>query len=327
MQDHDAEVINNQRKRRKRIGRIRNGIIFTIAGWIIISMILIAVLFVHVIKIQHKLDQIVTVSTVEQTQQENAQKPESTGESVYTDVTEATETKSDYDPVTPPATGISEEDNLASEGDVHKVYLTFEDGPSENTGAILDILAQYNVQATFFVVGKEDEDSQELYKRIVEEGHTLGMHSYSNKYSQIYQSKDAFEEDFNRLRDELYQVTGVESIYYRFPGGSSNQISNVPMSDFIHYLNEQGVIYYDWNISAGDAASNAYSAEEIVANVVDDVVKYKTSVVLLHDASDKSTTVEALVPMIEALNEMGAEILPIDEDTSVIQYVKADSID
>ena len=327
MQDHDAEVINNQRKRRKRIGRIRNGIIFTIAGWIIISMILIAVLFVHVIKIQHKLDQIVTVSTVEQTQQENAQKPESTGESVYTDVTEATETKSDYDPVTPPATGISEEDNLASEGDVHKVYLTFEDGPSENTGAILDILAQYNVQATFFVVGKEDEDSQELYKRIVEEGHTLGMHSYSNKYSQIYQSKDSFEEDFNRLRDELYQVTGVESIYYRFPGGSSNQISNVPMSDFIHYLNEQGVIYYDWNISAGDAASNAYSAEEIVANVVDDVVKYKTSVVLLHDASDKSTTVEALVPMIEALNEMGAEILPIDEDTSVIQYVKADSID
>lgn len=327
MQDHDAEVINNQRKRRKRIGRIRNGIIFTIAGWIIISMILIAVLFVQVIKIQHKLDQIVTVSTVEQTQQENAQKPESAGESVYTDVTEATETKSDYDPVTPPATGISEEDNLASESDVHKVYLTFEDGPSENTEAILDILAQYNVKATFFVVGKEDEDSQELYKRIVEEGHTLGMHSYSNKYSQIYQSKDAFEEDFNRLRDELYQVTGVESVYYRFPGGSSNQISNVPMSDFIHYLNEQGVIYYDWNISAGDAASNAYSAEEIVANVVDDVVKYKTSVVLLHDASDKSTTVEALAPMIEALNEMGAEILPIDEDTSVIQYVKADSID
>ena len=94
-----------------------------------------------------------------------------------------------------------------------------------------------------------------------------------------------------------------------------------------YYLNEQGVIYYDWNVSAGDAASNAYSSEEIVANVMDDVVKYKTSVVLLHDASDKSATVEALAPLIEALNEMGAEILPIDQDTSVIQYVKADSID
>ena len=310
MQDKDTEAINNQRKRRKRIGRIRNGIIMTIAGWIILSMILIIVLFVQVIKIQHKLDNIVTVSSKEQVQRENAQKPESAGESV-----------------TPPATGILEEENLAGDGDIHKVYLTFEDGPSDHTGEILDILAQYDVKATFFVVGKEDEESQALYQRIADEGHTLGMHSYSNKYSQIYQSDEAFEEDFERLRDELYQVTGVNSIYYRFPGGSSNQISNVPMSDFIHYLNEQGVIYYDWNVSAGDAASNAYSSEEIVANVMDDVVKYKTSVVLLHDASDKSATVEALAPLIEALNEMGAEILPIDEDTSVIQYVKADSID
>ena len=327
MQDKDAEAINNQRKRRKRIGKIRNGIMITIAGWIILSMILIIVLFVQVIKIQHKLDNIVTVSSEEQIQQENAQKPENAVESVYTNVTEATEEQRSYTPVTPPATGISDEENLAGEGDVHKVYLTFEDGPSENTEAILDILERYQVKATFFVVGKEDEESKALYQRIVEDGHTLGMHSYSNKYSQIYQSDEAFEDDFNRLRDELYQVTGVESIYYRFPGGSSNQISNVPMSDFIHYLNEQGIIYYDWNISAGDAASNAYSSEEIVANVMNDVVKYKTSVVLLHDASDKSTTVDALAPLIEALNEMDAEILPIDEDTSVIQYVKADSIE
>ena len=99
------------------------------------------------------------------------------------------------------------------------------------------------------------------------------------------------------------------------------------MDYFIHYLNTQGIIYYDWNVSAGDGASTAYTSEEIVENVTDDVVKYKTSVVLLHDASDKSATVEALAPLIEALNEMGAEILPIDEDTSVIQYVKADSID
>jgi peptidoglycan-N-acetylglucosamine deacetylase len=72
MQDKDTEAINNQRKRRKRIGRIRNGIIMTIAGWIILSMILIIVLFVQVIKIQHKLDNIVTVSSKEQVQQENS---------------------------------------------------------------------------------------------------------------------------------------------------------------------------------------------------------------------------------------------------------------
>ena len=60
---------------------------------------------------------------------------------------------------------------------------------------------------------------------------------------------------------------------------------------------------------------------------MDDVVKYKTSVVLLHDASDKSATVEALGPLIEALEGMGAQILPIDEDTQVIQYVKADTVE
>ncbi|MCM1086818.1 MAG: polysaccharide deacetylase family protein, partial [Muribaculaceae bacterium] len=71
--------------------------------------------------------------------------------------------------------------------DIHKVYLTFDDGPSSNTGRILDILAEYDVKATFFVVGKEEEEYQALYNRIVEEGHTLGMHSYSHKYGEIYQ--------------------------------------------------------------------------------------------------------------------------------------------
>ena len=153
------------------------------------------------------------------------------------------------------------------------------------------------------------------------------MHSYSNKYSVIYESQEAFEEDYKKLRDYLFEVTGVEAKYYRFLGGSSNSVSNVPMSDFIHYLNGEGVIYYDWNVSSGDAASNAYSAEEIVANVTNDVVKYKTSVVLLHDADVNGTTAEALAPLIESLQNMGAEILPIDEDTSVIQYVKADTVE
>ena len=227
--------------------------------------------------------------------------------------------------VTASASGIDETDNLAQDGDVHKVYLTFDDGPSENTDAILDVLSEYDVKATFFVVGKEDEASAAIYQRIVDEGHTLGMHSYSNKYSLIYQSEDAFEADFHQLQDYLYEVTGEKSRYYRFPGGSSNQISNVPMSSLIRFLNSEDVVYYDWNVSAGDAANAAYTPEELVENVVSDVSKYKTSVVLLHDSEDKSTTVEAVEPLIEALQDMDAEILPIDEDTQVIQYVKADS--
>ena len=206
------------------------------------------------------------------------------------------------------------------------VALTFDDGPSSNTAAILDTLAQYNVKATFFVIGNESDEMKTVYQRIVDEGHTLGMHSYSNSYSKIYSSPEAFGKDVAKLNAYLKEITGEESKYYRFPGGSNNEISNADMSEFIHVLNEKQITYFDWNVSAGDTASD-YSAQDIVTNVTEGVSKYKTSVVLLHDGDDKSTTVEALGPLIEALQKMKAKILPIDENTNVIQYIKADSVE
>ena len=71
--------------------------------------------------------------------------------------------------------------------EIHKVYLTFDDGPSIYTNDILDILDSYNVKATFFVVGKEGTNAEEALQRIVDEGHTLGMHSYSHKYNELYE--------------------------------------------------------------------------------------------------------------------------------------------
>lgn len=333
MQDKDSEVLNHQRKRRKRIARIRNGIILIVAGWIALSMILIVTLFFKMVSLEHKIDRLVTSSSEQNTDQINAGAAAKLNSGVIAEETEETEeteviqTEMTWDKVTPPATGIPDEDNMASESDLHKVYLTFDNVPSEHTSEILDVLEEYNVKATFFVNGNQDEEMLSVYQRIVDEGHTLGMNSYSNQYSVIYQSEDAFEQDYMTLKNFLKQTTGVDSLYYRFPGGSSNLISNVPMDYFIHYLNTQGIIYYDWNVSAGDGASTAYTSEEIVENVTDDVVKYKTSVVLLHDGTDKSATVEALGPLIEALEGMGAQILPIDEDTQVIQYVKADTVE
>lgn len=324
MQDKDSEALRNQRRRRKRIGRIKSAIVIIIAGWIVLSMLLIILLFVRTVSLEKKLDSFMQINSVASGEDSNSVSGQAVGVEIPTEAQEGTEASSETYSA-PPASGIADADNLAEEGDIHKVYLTFDDGPSENTEAVLDILAEYDVKATFFVVGREDEESQALYRRIVEEGHTLGMHSYSNKYSVIYQSKEAFESDYKKLKDYLYEVTGTEVSYYRFPGGSSNQISNVPMNELIQFLNGQDIVYYDWNVSAGDAASTAYTADEIVENVTEDVVKYKTSVVLLHDSVDKDVTVEALGPLIEALQHMNAEILPIDEDTQVIQYVKADS--
>ena len=226
-----------------------------------------------------------------------------------------------------PEEGAVVDGNILEEGEHPKVYLTFDDGPSENTAKILDILKERNIKATFFVIGQEDEESKALYRRIVDEGHTLGMHSFSHKYDVIYQSLDAFKEDMEHLQSYLEEVTGVTPTIMRFPGGSSNKVSNVNIEELIRYVKERGLTYYDWNVVSGDATSQVYTPDELVANVMDDVVKYDTSVVLMHDSSAKATTVDALLPMIDQLQELGAELLPIDDTTKPIQHIKAEDVE
>ena len=207
-------------------------------------------------------------------------------------------------------------------GGTRKVYLTFDDGPSSNTGRILDTLAEYDVRATFFVVGNEEEAYQALYKRIVEEGHTLGMHSYSHKYDEIYQSVESYAQDMTSLQEFLYDITGVWCRYCRFPGGSSNTVSRVDMQKLIAYLDDQDIIYFDWNISSGDASSSYISKEAIIGNCMAKLSEYQEAVILLHDASGKNTTVEALPELIEKIQAMdNTVILPITEDTIPIQHL------
>ncbi len=205
-----------------------------------------------------------------------------------------------------------------------KVYLTFDDGPSSNTDQILDILKDYDVKATFFVVGKTDERSVKAYQRIIEEGHTLAMHSYSHKYDEIYESKEAFARDLNSLQEYLYETTGVWPRIYRFPGGSSNTVSKVDMQELIEYLTDIGITYFDWNVASGDAVSRTLPAETIVNNCLSGIEKQKESVILMHDASNKGTTIEALPQIIEAIQEQGdAELLPITDETVPVQHIAA----
>lgn len=201
-----------------------------------------------------------------------------------------------------------------------KVYLTFDDGPSSNTEKILDILRKYDVKATFFVVGTQNDSLRKYYKKIVDEGHTLGMHSYSHKYSEIYVSEDAFIRDLDRISDLIYEETGVRSKVYRFPGGSSNSVSRVPMSKLEGILADRGIDYYDWNIVSGDATNPAPSTEEIIENSLNGIEKYKEAMILFHDLANKTTTVEALPRIIQELKDRGITIAPIDEDTMLIQH-------
>lgn len=205
----------------------------------------------------------------------------------------------------------------------HKVYLTFDDGPSKYTDDILDILDRYGVKATFFVVGKETDSARESMQEIVDRGHTLGMHSYTHKYSEIYNSPEDFAEDFEKIRDYVYEVTGVESTVYRFPGGSSNSVSNIDMQEFADYLDTQGVRFFDWNISSGDGGAKLLPVDKLVENSTADIKRFETSVILMHDSASKPTTVEALPAIIENILALeDTVILPITEDTELVQHIK-----
>ena len=330
MEGKNQSSLKEQQERRKRINRIKRGLISFIGIWMLLCMFLCVVLLFKVNSLEKQISQLVSDATVSKSAAETMSENTSDKSGVFSyDSTESIGGEKATEQVIANVSNAVESDseNFAEENDQLKVYLTFDDGPSDNTAAILDTLAKYNVKATFFVVGKTDDQSKEMYQRIVNEGHTLGMHSYSHKYSVVYDSLDAFETDFNQLQSYLYDITGQECRLYRFPGGSSNQVSNTDMSEFIRFLNEEGVTYFDWNVSSGDATSQAYTADELLNNVLTDVPKYKTSVVLMHDSNTKSTTVEALGSMIEALQGMGAQILPIDENTTLVQHIKADSVE
>ena len=217
------------------------------------------------------------------------------------------------------------EEEVAEEQDewdgIRRVYITFDDGPSPSTNAILDILDSYGVKATFFVTGKEGEEYQNAYRRIAESGHTLGMHSYSHKYSELYESLSSFSADLHKLQTYLYETTGVWSEYYRFPGGSSNTVSKVDMNELIDYLDLEHITYFDWNVASSDDSSGI-SKDIIIANVMTGVPKFHESIILLHDAADKPATVEALPEIIEQIQAMDdTVIVPITDDTLPVQHI------
>lgn len=333
MEDKTSNGLREQRLHRRRINRMKTTIVMTLTLWVLLSMILIVVLLIKLFSLEHKVDKIAeSMISVEQITEGEDAKGASLPEeeqSLDAPVPQENNVETDGTENTGDVGTVQEQEDTGNqrvEGETQKVYLTFDDGPSENTAKILDILKEKNIKATFFVIGKEDEESKALYQRIVAEGHTLGMHSFSHKYSVIYDSLDAFKEDVNHLRSYLTEVAGVEPDIMRFPGGSSNQVSNTDMTEFIRYLKEEGITYYDWNVASGDATSQAYTADELVQNVMTDVEKYNTSIVLMHDAATKGTTVDALGPMIDQLQAMGVELLPIDENTKPIQHIPADSV-
>ena len=312
-----SELITDER--RKRVQRLKRLIILLLILAILLPIILCVILFVRMQGMQKQIEELQQIVSNKQIEQVENVEWQNVTVTQQPEISTRTETVSNI--YTGSDLQKNETEVLIEEG--RKVYLTFDDGPSSYTDDILDILKQYDVKATFFVVGKTDEESLKHYQRIVEEGHTLGIHSYSHKYNEIYKSVDAYAEDLRQLQELLYETTGVWSRYTRFPGGSSNRVSAVDMKELVTYLDDQGIRYFDWNISSGDAASGYTSVQTIVDNVMKNVEKHDTAIVLMHDAADKKTTVEALPIIIERIMELpDTSLLAIDDETVPVQHIE-----
>lgn len=201
------------------------------------------------------------------------------------------------------------------------IYLTFDDGPSANTGKILDILKKYNVKATFFVIKNETYSSN--YKRIVDEGHSIALHSYTHDYSVIYRSADAYFNDLNKISDYVYEKAGVRTRMIRFPGGSSNTVSRSYcrgiMSRLAVLTAEKGYVYFDWNSANNDATGQNLSVAQI-RNAANSYGGRSPLVMLMHDAPAKYKTVEALPGIIEYYKSRGYYFLPLNENSPAAHH-------
>ncbi len=203
---------------------------------------------------------------------------------------------------------IQQIENVYNGTEGKRVFLTFDDGPSEEvTLKILDILNKYNIKATFFVLGNRVKANPEIVKRAYEEGHYIANHGYSHKYGKIYKSEQEVLNEYNKTEELIRKAIGnpnYSSYLFRFPGGSKGGQYEDIKKKARKKLKESGIAYMDWSALTCDA-EGAKSKEEILKNLKTTMNGWNNVVILMHDAGDKKITYETLEDVIIYLKEKG----------------------
>lgn len=207
--------------------------------------------------------------------------------------------------------------------DTKTVYLTFDDGPSDNTLMILSILKKHNIKATFFMSGSTTEKGKAIMKQVADEGHAIGVHSYSHDYEKIYESVDSYLDDFYNTYSIIYDATGVKPQIFRFAGGSYNDFNHDVYDDLVAEMTRRGFVYYDWNVSAQDAVVDP-TWTYIYNNVMNGVKSNSTNrqIVLMHDSADKYATVTTVEDIIIELEKDGYSFDKLDNTVPPTHIVK-----
>ncbi len=272
---------------------------------IIIISIILAICCVGYILYNEKTTKLASNSNViteEQTENIISEEQKNTAENVVTQKSE--------EEINAEKEFINQIKNIYNGEEGKRVFLTFDDGPSETvTPKILEILDKYDIKATFFVLGCNVKSHPEIVKQAYEAGHYIANHGYSHKYSKIYESADTVLKEYNKtesaIRDALEDVT-YSSHLFRFPGGAYGGPYEEIKEKARKKLNEEGVAYLDWSALTYDAAG-ADTKEEILCNLKETMNGWDNVVILMHDAPDKKVTYETLEDVIEYLQEKGYE--------------------
>ncbi|MFR6098659.1 MAG: polysaccharide deacetylase family protein [Longibaculum sp.] len=197
------------------------------------------------------------------------------------------------------------------------VYLTFDDGPSRHTPEVLEILKRYQCKATFFITGM-NEKYRPYIKTAYDQGHTIGLHTYSHNYSKVYASTNAYFKDLDKVGKLAKEYIGFTPKYIRFPGGGSNTISRKYnkgiMSQLTKQVGKKGYIYYDWNCENGDGYAHMSQSQMLKRATSSSAKKV---MILMHDANGKQNTVDILPKVIEHYQKKGYTFKAIDDSTPV----------
>lgn len=194
--------------------------------------------------------------------------------------------------------------------DTKRAFLTFDDGPSQNTKDILNILKENNIKATFFVLGSQVEKMPEITKRMYNEGHYIANHGYSHIYSNIYKSPEEVLNEYNQCNQivaKTIEVPEYNSHLFRFPGGSVGGKYAQIKEQAISLLEQNDILYVDWNSLTGDSEKTNPTEEYLMNNLQKTTNEKNSVVILMHDSQAKKETVENLPKVIEYLKQQGYE--------------------
>ena len=195
-------------------------------------------------------------------------------------------------------------------GGEHEIALTFDDGPDPKwTPMILDILKKYNVKATFFLVGSQAEQYPDLVKRIVDEGHIVGNHTYTHANLAVIPQREV-DLELNATQRLIESITGRSTILFRPPYNADSNPTHVDELEPLDQAFELGYLVVLENIDPEDWAR---PGTDVIVDRVKEL-RRDGSLVLLHDAGgNRQQTVDALPQIIEWLQTRGDQIVPLSE--------------